>query len=93
MGEADNYLKKGEDLLNILNMALENLKNSSEQSDAYNYRSYLHGQIYGIATALKMFFPGPGNLGEKAALALRPVITEHSCNCKDDPSAPGHQGM
>ncbi len=46
-----------------------------------NYASYLHGQIYGIAITLRLLYPGPGNWGEKAALLIRPVLTEHQCEC------------
>lgn len=47
-----------------------------------NYAAYLHGQIYGIALTLRLLYPGPGNWGEKAALLIRPVLTEHRCDCQ-----------
>jgi len=50
-----------------------------------NYASYLHGQIYGIALALRLLFPGPSNWGERAALLIRPVLTEHECDCQENP--------
>lgn len=80
--DSDNHRKTGEELLNILTDALEKLKNAGRM-DSSDYKSYLHGQIYGLATALRLLYPGPGNLGEKAALLLRPVITEHVCICEE----------
>lgn len=70
-------------MLDILLGALEELKNTGLKEGMSGYRSYLHGQIYGLATALRILYPGPGNLGERAALAVRPVITEHQCLCED----------
>jgi len=79
----DNPSVKGDELMTILESALRELK-SAEGSGMSEYRSYLHGQVYGLATALKLLFPGPGNFGEKAAMAVRPVITEHSCQCGEE---------
>lgn len=81
----DLQLKMGEELLNILTDALEKLENAG-RLDSSDYKSYLHGQIYGLATALRLLYPGPGNFGEKAALLLRPVITEHVCICEEKDS-------
>ncbi|MCL6610068.1 MAG: hypothetical protein K6T66_00860 [Peptococcaceae bacterium] len=80
--------ERGEELLKILKAALADLENAGGKKDLSDYRAYLHGQVYGLATALKMIYPGPGNLGEKAALALRQVITEHSCRCGGDDDSP-----
>jgi LAO/AO transport system kinase len=79
----DNYyLEKGEELLGLLMAALCNLRGlDARPEETSHYRSYLHGQIYGMAAALRIIYPGPGNLGERAALALRPVVTEHHCQC------------
>lgn len=79
MTEQQNYREKGEMLLQQVYAALDLLSN--EKLVDAGCRAYLHGQVYGLATALRIFFPGPGNLGEKAALALRPVLTEHKCQC------------
>lgn len=76
-------LDKGKELLDLLMDALKRLKNSEYCQDASEYRSYLHGQIYGMAVALKIIYPGPGNLGEMAAMAVKPVITEDVCQCTD----------
>ncbi len=51
-----------------------------------NYASYLHGQIYGIALVLRLLYPGPNNWGEKAALLIRPVLTEHQYDCLEEPN-------
>lgn len=80
--ENDSRLENGEELLNILIGALQKLEKAS-RLDSSDYRSYLHGQVYGLATALRILYPGPGNLGERAALAVRPVITEHVCLCEE----------
>ncbi len=80
--ENDNLLVRGEELLTLLTDALKKLEESG-RLDSSDYRSYLHGQVYGLATALRILFPGAGNLGEKAALLLRPVITEHVCACEE----------
>jgi len=80
--EKDSGPENGEELLNILIGALEKLQ-KSDRLDSPGYRSYLHGQVYGLATALRILYPGHGNLGERAALAVRPVITEHVCHCEE----------
>lgn len=74
---------RGQQILDQLNAALELLKREIGKNGSEIYSAYLHGQIYGLATALRIMFPGPGNLGEQAALAVRPVITEHRCECDD----------
>ncbi|MFZ5651017.1 MAG: methylmalonyl Co-A mutase-associated GTPase MeaB [Bacillota bacterium] len=74
---------RGEEVLEILLVALEELKKNGRRKGMSGYGSYLHGQIYGLATALRIIYPGHGNIGEKAALAVRPVLTEHSCLCGD----------
>ncbi|WP_347491012.1 methylmalonyl Co-A mutase-associated GTPase MeaB [Desulfoscipio sp. XC116] len=51
-----------------------------------NYPAYLHGQIYGIAMTLRQLYPGSKNWGEKAGLLVRPALTEHRCECREDPS-------
>ncbi|AGL01452.1 methylmalonyl Co-A mutase-associated GTPase MeaB [Desulfoscipio gibsoniae] len=51
-----------------------------------NYQVYLHGEIYGISLALRQLYPGPGNWGEKAGLLIRPVLTEHQCDCQEKPN-------
>lgn len=77
-------LERGEELLELLAAALDDLAAAGGKGGTAGYRAYLHGQIYGLATALKIIYPGPGNLGERAALAVRPVITEHSCRCDEE---------
>jgi LAO/AO transport system kinase len=83
MNQHSESTRRGELILAQLKDALELLQQGDRLEGVEMYTSYLHGQIYGLATALKLLFPGPGNLGEKAALALRPLITEHSCGCDD----------
>lgn len=75
--------ERGQQLLDQLAAALGALQRAGEKNGSEIYSAYLHGQIYGLATALRVMFPGPGNLGEKAALEVRPVITEHRCDCED----------
>ncbi len=77
-------LERGEVLLDLLTAALNELVAAGSKGGTAEYRSYLHGQIFGLATALKVIYPGPGNLGERAAMAVRPVITEHSCLCGEE---------
>ena len=84
MGEENLYPEKGGELLNLLMAALRDLEVAGGKRGMSEYRAYLHGHIYGLATALRLMFPGPGNLGEKAALALRPLVTEHLCRCRDE---------
>jgi LAO/AO transport system kinase len=81
---AQDSSPEGGELMAILESALRELGGVEGGSHMSEYRSYLHGQVYGLATALKLLFPGPGNFGEKAAMALRPVITEHSCRCGEE---------
>ncbi len=83
MTNADDIKNRGELLLKQLNEALECLCRSEGVKGTEAYASYIHGQIYGLATALRIMFPGPDNLGEKAAMAVRPFITEHRCDCDD----------
>lgn len=80
MGEVNINQERGEALLELLISALKELEGAGEGLP--EYRAYLHGQVYGMAAALRIIYPGPGNLGEKAALAVRPVLTEHECQCK-----------
>lgn len=61
-------------------------KAESTHSPNDNYPAYLHGQIYGIAMTLRQLYPGSKNWGEKAGLLVRPVLTEHRCECREDPS-------
>ncbi|MCG8400370.1 MAG: hypothetical protein MJA84_02115 [Firmicutes bacterium] len=75
--------KSSEEVLQYLKQLLQQLENCRDTENSGNYRSYLHGQVYGAAVVLRLLFPGPGNLGEKAALMLRPVLTEHQCQCDD----------
>ena len=72
-----------ETIIQLLTDMVEELARSRNNNQPENYCAFLHGQISGIAIALRTLFPGPGNLGEKAALILRPVITEHKCDCQD----------
>ncbi|WP_034629282.1 hypothetical protein [Desulfotruncus alcoholivorax] len=70
-----------ETIIQLLASIVEELDRARNNNQPENYCAFLHGQISGIAIALRTLFPGPGNLGEKAALILRPVITEHKCDC------------
>ena len=69
-------------LLDYVDLALEKIK-SLPENDAPEYKSFMHGQVYGIGMALRILFPGEDNWGEKAALKIRPVLTEHKCECED----------
>lgn len=82
--EAGEKLDKGEELLEMIRSALGDLEGAGAEEEMAVYRAYLHGQIYGLSTALRILYPGPGNLGERAALAVRPVVTEHNCQCPED---------
>ncbi|MQL53810.1 hypothetical protein GFC01_16415 [Desulfofundulus thermobenzoicus] len=75
------FHRQGEQLLSILQQALDQLQSLPPDPRLVAYAAFLHGQVYGLATALHLLFPGKGNLGEKAALSLRPVLTEHHCDC------------
>jgi len=82
--EGEPVKEQGERLLELLNQSLELLRGISSRPDAATCAAFLHGQIYGLATALRFLFPGPGNLGERAALAVRPVLTQHHCDCPSE---------
>ncbi|MGB9803420.1 hypothetical protein [Desulfofundulus sp.] len=75
-------LTQGQKLLKLFNQTLNQLRVLPPDPQLANYAAFLHGQIYGLAIALHFLFPGPGNLGEKAAFMLRPVLTEHQCECE-----------
>jgi len=72
-----------EQVLEYLSQLTEDIKKARSAEGGENYQAYLHGQLYGAALMLHLLFPGPGNLGERAALMARPVITEHDCRCED----------
>lgn len=72
-----------ETVIQLLTEMVEELVNARNNNHPENYCAFLHGQITGVAIALRTLYPGPGNLGEKAALILRPVITEHKCDCRE----------
>lgn len=79
----ENLDKAGREVTEQVLESLQLLKKCREDKNKALYASYLHGQIYGLATALRIIFPGSLNWGEKAALAVREVITEHKCECQD----------
>jgi len=72
-----------EQVLAYLSQLTKDIKKARSVEDGENYQAYLHGQLYGAALVLRLLYPGPGKLGEKAALLVRPVITEHECQCDD----------
>ncbi|MBF7083316.1 hypothetical protein IT084_10050 [Desulfallas sp. Bu1-1] len=76
-------VKAAEEVLNHLSQAVNKLKKARAGDLPEVYAAFLHGQAYGLALALRLLYPGPGNWGEKAALLVRPVITEHKCECED----------
>lgn len=80
--EEDSLDKRGQLLLNLMDDVLRAIENSPD-AGAGEYKAYLHGQAYGLALALKTIFPGPENLGERAAKMSRSVITEFKCECRD----------
>ncbi len=73
-------------ILTHLQQLIDQLQKTKFDPPDNNYASYLHGQIYGIALALRLLYPGPGNWGERAALLIRPVLTEHQCDCLENPN-------
>ena len=81
--EKDSLDKRGQLLLELLDDVLRAIQSTPDSTGAGEYKAYLHGQAYGLAVALKTVFPGPENLGEKAAKLSRPVITEFNCECRD----------
>lgn len=74
---------KIKDVFAYLEQLLEEMKKARSAQGNDSYQAYLHGQVYGAALVLRLLYPGPGNLGERAALLARPVITEHQCRCGD----------
>jgi len=70
-------------VLEYLSQLTEDIKKARSAGDGENYQAYLHGQLYGAALVMRLLFPGPGGLGEKAAFMARPLITEHDCRCDD----------
>ena len=48
-----------------------------------SFAAYLHGQIYGITMCLQLLYPGADNWGEKAALLIRPLLSEQVCDCPE----------
>lgn len=82
MPSEQELTEKAAYLTDYLDLALDRLKNIPP--DTQEYSAFIHGQIYGIAMALRILFPGPGNWGEKAALKVRPVLTEHKCECNEN---------
>ena len=73
----------GGQALEYLSQLAEDIKKARSAGDSESYQAYLHGQLYGAAVVMRLLFPGPGKLGEKAALMARPLITEHDCQCDD----------
>jgi len=72
-----------EQVLAYLSQLTDDVKKARTAEVGENYQAYLHGQLYGAALVLRLLHPGPGKLGETAALMVRPVITEHECQCED----------
>jgi len=77
------HFEEAQRVFELLTQSLDDLETARAKNLSENYTAYLHGQIYGLATALKIIFPGPGNWGEKAAFLIRPKITEHNCDCNE----------
>ncbi len=80
---------RAEEVFHYLAQLVEELKSRKAHRQCDNYSAYLHGQVYGAALVLRLLYPGPGNWGEKAALLVRPVITEHQCDCEETSISPG----
>ncbi|TYO97761.1 hypothetical protein [Desulfallas thermosapovorans] len=78
----DKYSQAETVYAHLQQLVVQLQKNMELNSTGNNYAAYLHGQIYGIALTLRLLYPGPGNWGEKAALLIRPVLTEHRCDCQ-----------
>lgn len=74
---------KGEELYNSLKDSLAAWERAVKEPGCEHYAAFLHGQIEGLAQSLRVIYPGPDNWGEKAAFAVRPLLTEHRCDCDD----------
>lgn len=68
-------------LMDQLNTILENARNFRELVGDGTYQAFLHGQAAGLVLALKIMFPGDGNLGEQASALVVPVLGENKCGC------------
>lgn len=60
---------------------LENAGSFRDLAGGGAYRAFLHGQASGLALALKIMFPGDGDLGEQAAAQVASVMGENKCGC------------
>lgn len=87
---SEQLAQRGEELYSNLLASMAALERATGVPGGELYAAFLHGQIEGLAQALRSIFPGEGNWGEKAAFAVRPVLTEHYCDCKhhDVPDQP-----
>jgi len=74
---------KGEELFNILKDSLAAWERAVKAPGCEHYAAFLHGQIEGLAQSLRVLYPGPDNWGERAAFAVRPLLTEHRCDCDE----------
>lgn len=68
-------------ILEQLKNVLENVRNFRELEGDGSYQAFLHGQAAGLVLALKILFPGDGNLGEQASDLAVPVLGENKCGC------------
>lgn len=64
-----------------LKRVLENAQNFRELTGDGSYQAFLHGQAAGLVLALKILFPGEGDLGEQASTLVVPVLGENQCDC------------
>lgn len=82
----------GEILLEQLEKILENSRNFRELNNGGSYRAFLHGQAAGLVLALKVMFPGEGDLGEQASQLAAVSFGENECGCHHhdmDEATPG----
>lgn len=77
----NTFKDRGELVLEQLKKVLECSRNSRELAEGGSYRAFLHGQAAGLVLALKIMFPGEGDLGEQASQLAVAVLGENECGC------------
>ncbi|MCL6559909.1 MAG: hypothetical protein K6U74_14175 [Firmicutes bacterium] len=75
--------QQGQLIFEQLKKILENIQKFRDMPGDETYQSFLHGQAAGLVLALKIMFPGDGNIGEQASYLASSVMGEHQCSCHD----------
>jgi hypothetical protein len=83
---SDEIEEKGRVVLEQLKTVLDRTESFRDVAGDRAYPSFLHGQAAGIVLALKVLFPGPGALGDKAEDLARSVLGEKGCTCRNNAS-------